>query len=140
MILSRAREQAVAGLFSKLLPSDSGGFWQASRGRAVLKITITDLSDEQRWSLQGRLAGEWADELRSTWKEARQAGDMRRCIVELIEVTSIDRNGEAVLAEIMSQGVEFIASDVYTKHLLRNLRSELKRSRMKGKQDGGGNH
>ncbi len=48
--------------------------------------------------------------------------------------------GEAVLAEIMSQGVKFIASDVYTKHLLRNLRSELKRSRMKGKQDGGGNH
>jgi hypothetical protein len=39
-----------------------------------------------------------------------------------------------------SQGAEFIASDVYTKHLLRNLRSELKRSRMKGKQDGGGNH
>jgi hypothetical protein len=40
----------------------------------------------------------------------------------------------------MSQGVEFIASDVYTKHLLRNLRSELRRSRMKGEQDGGGNH
>jgi len=40
----------------------------------------------------------------------------------------------------MSQGVEFIAKDVYTKHLLRALRSELKRSRMKGKQDGGGNH
>ena len=46
---------------------------------------------------------------------------------------------EAALAEIMSQGVEFIASDVYTKHVLRNLRSELERSRMKGKQDGGGN-
>jgi hypothetical protein len=29
---------------------------------------------------------------------------------------------------------------VYTKHLLRNLRSDLKRSRMKGKQDGGGTH
>jgi hypothetical protein len=57
-----------------------------------------------------------------------------------MEVTSIDRNGVAVLAEIMSQGVEFIASDVYTKFLLRNLRSELKRSRMKGKQDDGGNH
>jgi anti-anti-sigma regulatory factor len=106
----------------------------------VLKITMTDLPDEQRWSLQGRLAGEWAAELKSRWTEARRAGDTRRCIVELIEVTSIDRVGEAVLAEIMSQGVEFIASDVYTKHLLRNLRSELKRSRMKGKRDGGGNH
>jgi len=106
----------------------------------VLKITITDLSDEQRWSLQGQLVGQWAAELRSTWRERRHAGDTRRYVVELIEVTSIDRNGEAVLAEIMRQGAEFIASDVYTKHLLRNLRRELKRSRMKEKKDGGGNH
>jgi len=106
----------------------------------VLKIVITDLFDEQRWSLQGQLVGQWAAELKSTWREARHAGDTRRRIVELIEMTSIDGNGEAVLAEIMSQGAEFIASDVYTKHLLRNLRSQLKRSHMKEKQDGGGNH
>lgn len=109
---------------------------EISRGGVVLKITITDLSDEQRWSLQGRLVGQWAAELESTWRKARHVGDTRRCIVELIEVTSIDLEGEAVLAEIMGQGVEFIASDVYTKHLLRNLRSELKPSRMKGKQVG----
>jgi hypothetical protein len=106
----------------------------------VLKITITDLPDEQRWSLQGQLVGQWAVELQSTWREALHAGDTRKHIVELVEVTSIDRNGEAALAEIMSQGAEFIASDVYTKHLLRNLRSALKGSRVKGKQEGGGNH
>ena len=106
----------------------------------MLKIAITDLPDEQRWSLQGQLVGQWAAELMATWREAHHAGDIRRSIVDLIEVTSIDRNGEAVLAEIMSQGAEFISGDVYTKHLLRNLRSELKRSRMKEKQDGGGNH
>ena len=105
----------------------------------MLKISITDLSDEQRWSLQGQLVDQWAAELKARWNEALHVGDTRRCIVELIEVTSIDRNGEAVLAEIMSEGVEFIASDVYTKHLLRNLRSELERSRMKGKQDSGDN-
>jgi hypothetical protein len=106
----------------------------------VLKITITDLSDEQTWSLQGDLVGPWAAELKSRWREARHVGDTRRRIIELIEVTSIDRDGEAVLTEIMSQGAEFIATDVYTKHLLRNLRRELKRTRTKGKQDGGGNH
>ena len=103
----------------------------------MLKITITDLPDEQRWSLQGQLVGQWAAEFKSSWREAHQAEDTRRCIVELIEVTSIDRTGEAVLAEIMTQGAEFVASDVYTKHLLRNLRSEMKLSRMKGKQDDG---
>ncbi len=101
----------------------------------MLKITITDLPDEQRWSLQGQLAGQWAAELQSAWREAHHAGDTRRRVVELIEVGSIDRNGEAVLEEIMSQGAEFIASDVYTKYLLRKLRSELRRSHKKDKQD-----
>jgi hypothetical protein len=114
-------------------------FLVSSQGRVVLKITVTDLPDEQRWSLQGQLVGQWALELQSTWREVYHVDDTRPCTVELIEVTSIDRNGEAVLAEIMSQGADFTASDVYTKHLLRNLRSELKRRRMKGKQDGGGN-
>ena len=106
----------------------------------MLKITVTELPDEQWWSLQGQLAGQWAVELQSIWRESRHAGNTRRRVVELTEVTSIDRNGEAVLAEIMSQGTEFIAGDVYTKHLLRQLRSELKRSRIKGKQDGGSDH
>jgi ABC-type transporter Mla MlaB component len=97
----------------------------------MLKITLTDLPQEQRLSLQGQLVGQWADELKSFWREAHHAGDVRRCIVDLIEVTSIDRNGEAALAEIMSRGAEFISGDVYTKHLLQNLRSEMKRARMK---------
>jgi hypothetical protein len=100
---------------------------------------MTDLPDEQRRSLQGQLIGQWAAELKSTWREARRTGAPRRCIIELMGVTSIDRDGEAVLAEIMSHGGEFIASDVYTKHLLQNLRSELELNRLKEKQDGDGN-
>ena len=104
----------------------------------VLKITMTDSPDEQRWSLEGQLVDQWATEFKLRWREARDVGRTRRCVVELVEVISIDRNGEAVLAEIMSHGVEFIAGDVYTKHLLQNLRSELELNRVKGKQDGGG--
>jgi hypothetical protein len=106
----------------------------------MLRIAITESPGEQRWSLQGQLVGQWAAELKSTWREAHHVGDTRRCIVDLIEVTSIDRNGEEVLAEIMSEGAEFVSGDVYTKHLLRKLRSDLNRSRIKGKQDGGSNH
>jgi hypothetical protein len=106
----------------------------------VLKITITDLDGEQRWSLQGQLVDQWATELESTWREARAIVAKRRCIVDLIEVTSIDRNGEAILEEIMSQGAEFISGDVYTEHLLRNLRHKVKRSRVNRKQDDGSDH
>ena len=91
----------------------------------MLRITMTNSPEEQRWSLQGQLVGQWAAELRSAWREARVVGDTCRCIVELIEVSSIDHNGEEALSEIMSHGGEFVASDVYTKHLLQNLRTEL---------------
>jgi hypothetical protein len=47
------------------------------------------------------------------------------------DVYVLDRKGEEVLAEIMSRGVEFISGDVYTEHLLEELRQELKRSRVK---------
>jgi hypothetical protein len=103
----------------------------------MLRIAITDLPDGQRWSLQGQLVGDWAAELMSTWEKTRHAGDVRRTVVDLIEVTSIDRNGEAVLAEMMSQDVEFISGDVYTEHLLRKLRRELKRGRIKKNPDVG---
>ena len=101
---------------------------------------MTNSPEEQRWSLQGQLVSQWAAELRSTWRKAHVVGDTRKCIVELIDVTSIDRNGEEALSEIMSHGGEFIASDVYTKHLLQNLRSELGRSRINGKQDSDGKY
>ena len=105
----------------------------------MLRITMTNLQEEQRWSLQGQLVGQWAAEFRSTWRKTHVVGDTRKCIVELIEVTAIDRNGEEVLSEVMSRGGEFIASDVYTKHLLPILRSELERTDAKGTKDDGGN-
>jgi len=105
----------------------------------VLKITITDFADELRWSLQGQLAGQWAAEFMSTWRQEHREGDRRRCIVDFVDVTFIDQSGEAVLTEIMRHGAEVIASDVYTKHVLTNLRRKLKIRGMKGKQHGGDN-
>ena len=94
----------------------------------MLRITVTDFPDEQRWCLEGRLVGPWVAELRSIWRQTRRESDMRRCIVELNDVTFIDENGEVALREIMCQGAELIASGVYMKQWLGNLRSKSKRS------------
>ena len=88
----------------------------------MLRITISDSPGEQKWSLQGRLAGQWVAALRSAWSSAHDGCDQKRCLVDLNEVTFIDRTGEMALAEMMSQGAEFVASGMYTKELLRNLR------------------
>jgi anti-anti-sigma regulatory factor len=84
----------------------------------VLKITRTETSAEEKWTLQGRLVGLWVSELRRTWKETHRADDNRKCIVDLNEVTFIDRKGERLLQTMSKQGAQFIATGIYIKHVL----------------------
>jgi anti-anti-sigma regulatory factor len=84
----------------------------------VLKITRTETSAEEKWILQGRLVGLWVSELRRYWKETHRTDNNRKCIVDLNDVTFIDTKGERLLRTMSKQGVQFIASGIYIKHLL----------------------
>jgi anti-anti-sigma regulatory factor len=87
----------------------------------MLRITITHTAKEERWTLQGRLVGPWVKELKANWKRAHCANDGRRCIVNLHEVTFIDKSGERMLRCMSSQGAQLVAGDVYIKHVLDRL-------------------
>jgi ABC-type transporter Mla MlaB component len=89
--------------------------------RAMLKITITETTAEQRWVLQGRLSQPWVSELRSHWRKTHRARRGRTCVVDLNDVTGIDQSGERVLLTMMRQGAQFIARGVFTAHLLATL-------------------
>jgi hypothetical protein len=84
----------------------------------VLKITRTETSAEEKWILQGRLVGLWVSELSRCWKETHRTGNNLKCIVDLNDVTFIDEKGERLLRIMSKQGVQFIASGIYIKHLL----------------------
>jgi anti-anti-sigma regulatory factor len=90
----------------------------------MLKITITNTAKVERWTLQGRLVAPWVDELKASWKRAQRSAQGRRCIVNLDEVTFIDKSGERMLRTMCSQGAHFVASDVYVKHVLDRLRGK----------------
>jgi hypothetical protein len=90
----------------------------------MLKITITNTATEERWTLQGRLVAPWLNELKASWKKAHRTAQRRRCIVNLDEVTFIDKRGERMLRCMANQGATFVASDVYVKHVLDRLRGK----------------
>jgi anti-anti-sigma regulatory factor len=90
----------------------------------MLKITITNTATEETWTLHGRLVAPWVDELKACWKIARRTAQGRRCIVNLDEVTFIDKSGERVLRAMSRQGAQFVARDVYVKHVLDRLRGK----------------
>jgi len=93
----------------------------------VLRTTLTDEPWGQRWTLQGRLSGPWVAQLRSDWKKSHGPSGNCKCVVDVSGVTFVDLDGERVLAAMMKDGAEFIATGVYTKHILEMLEKRRQR-------------
>ena len=87
----------------------------------MLRITIVDEPSEQRWVLQGRISGPWVAQLQANWKKSTAANGQVKRVVDLNSVTLVDLDGEKVLAAMMKDGAEFVASGVYMKHLVETL-------------------
>ena len=99
----------------------------------MFRVSYSDTADGQHWSLHGRLAGPWVDELRSCWKYARDLAPLARAIVDLKQVTFIDEAGQALLADMRSAGAELIAAGVEHQHLLATLDNHGTRRRAEGR-------
>ena len=84
----------------------------------MLRITVHETPTEKRWILQGRLVGLWVSELRRAWEETHRTDSNRKCVVDLNDVTSIDKNGERLLRVMSKHGAQFIATGIYIKHVL----------------------
>jgi outer membrane protein TolC len=87
----------------------------------MLKICFSETPLEERWILHGRLAAPWVRELRTTWKKNHRRSTQRACIVDLNEVTFIDKSGLRLLRMLARDRVQFTASGIYTKHLIEQL-------------------
>src|ERR1700722_677600 len=94
---------------------------------AMLRITIADETSEQRWTLQGRLSGPWVAQLKSNWEKTHGKSGNSKCIVDVSGVTFVDLDGERVLAAMIKDGAQFIATGVYTKHVLETLEKRRQR-------------
>src|SRR5713101_9397088 len=88
----------------------------------MLKITVTETPAERRWIVQGCLVGPWVSELRTTWKRAHKSQDKRACIIDLNDVTSIDKSGERLLRAMSKKGTQLIARGLYVKHVVEQVK------------------
>ena len=94
-----------------------------AREENVLKITITKTRAEMRWILQGRLMEPWVSEFRASWKKAHRSRKVCSCVVDLNDVTHVDQAGEKLLRALSREGAQFIASGLYIKHVLQQLKT-----------------
>jgi hypothetical protein len=88
----------------------------------MLQIRIVNTAKEERWTLYGRLVTPWVERLKVKWKQEHRTTHGRRCIVDLNDVTFIDKRGERALRVMSNQGAEFIASDLSVRQVLGRLK------------------
>jgi hypothetical protein len=93
----------------------------------MMRITVVESPIEEKWILQGQLTGDFASELSASWRASLDRGSDRIRVVDLSDVTVIDKRGEEVLLTMICQQVTFIATGLYTKHLLQELQARIKR-------------
>jgi RND family efflux transporter MFP subunit len=93
----------------------------------MLKISFNKTATEERWTLHGRLAGPWVHELRTCWKVNHHADEGRACVVELNEVTFIDKSGERLLRTLARDGAQFNANGICATHPIEHLYVRRKR-------------
>jgi RND family efflux transporter MFP subunit len=94
--------------------------------KSMLKITFSETPAEERWILHGRLTHPWVQEFRACWKKNHRADARRASVVDLNEVTFIDKSGERLLRLLARNGAQFTASGIYIKHILEQLKVQRK--------------
>jgi RND family efflux transporter MFP subunit len=87
----------------------------------MLKINFSQTAAEEKWILHGHLTGPWVHELRTCWKVNHRTDEGRACIVDLNEVTFIDKSGEQLLRVLAEDGAQFTANGTYIKHVIEHL-------------------
>jgi anti-anti-sigma regulatory factor len=91
----------------------------------VLRTIITEDPSEQKWTLQGRLCGQWAADLKEKWEQSRSTRAGRKCVVDLEDVMTVDRTGETTLLEMALEGARLIAHRAYMKYILEEVEHAL---------------
>jgi hypothetical protein len=71
----------------------------------MLRVTIKQEGSTEIWELEGRLSGEWVNELSRLWKERPPQSGLS-AEVNLKAVSFIDPAGKQMLAEMRQQGAE----------------------------------
>jgi len=75
----------------------------------MLRITMEENADFTRFSLEGKLTGDWVKEFERCWICARHTGPGTRFKIDLSGVNFVDEEGKALLESMVAEGAELLA-------------------------------
>ena len=94
-------------------------------GQREVRITIQENENETLLTLEGRIAGPWAEELRRVWYKKAPQFAQGKLLIDICNVIYADAEGTRVLKEIyFHTRCEVIAHTPWTQHLAREISGE----------------
>jgi len=92
----------------------------------MLRITANQESVPIALKLEGKISGDWVDELRRTWMKLRRNNPQRAVVVDLSEVSFIDDEGKELLGLMFRQGAELCSGPLVsmTRLILNRIEAE----------------
>jgi anti-anti-sigma regulatory factor len=94
----------------------------------MLKISIVEGTKERRLVVEGKLVPPWSDELKAACERAGSGLNGREIVIDLKNLTTISEQGEALLLELMKEGVRFRGCGVFTNEILKQVARRLRRN------------
>jgi len=87
----------------------------------MFRISIIDTPAQRKLVVEGKLSDPWLNELRGTWRNAGRELEGRKLVIDLNSLTSISREGEDAIFDLMKEGAKFSCAGILTRHVLKRL-------------------
>jgi anti-anti-sigma regulatory factor len=94
----------------------------------MLKVTIHEDGHCITLGLEGRLCGPCTAEADRAWRDALSRAGNHKILIDLAEVTFVDREGELLLMNMLQQGATIQVGGVLMNHLVEELRRRVARA------------
>jgi anti-anti-sigma regulatory factor len=112
----------ISAAFSESCSQDaSASGFTTAKENSMLKISIVEGRKQRLLVVEGRLVPPWSDELKAAGERAASGLDGRELVIDLQNLTTISRQGENVLLELMKQGARCRGCGVFTNEILKQV-------------------
>ena len=84
----------------------------------MLRIRVEEQPEKTIFHIEGKLAGDWVDELRKVWTSVRNESPAKQAVVELTSVMTVDSPGRRLLCQMHSWGTQLTGKGLMIRSLI----------------------
>jgi anti-anti-sigma regulatory factor len=87
----------------------------------MMRIQLNKRAERVIIEVEGRLAGAFVPELENCWKATRGSQPSRMIVIDLTNITCVDRAGRSLLQQMYRDGASFLGARMATQDILEQI-------------------